>query len=137
MSASAAVEGYGSVFSTSPTDVTYTAAGEVSKISGPGIEGKWVDVSHLSSPSGWQEFIASLVDAGEIKLEMNFVKAQYALALAWFRTTSVQYFKIVFSQGSMFKFQGGLKSLGTETPKDDKISNTLTFKITGLPVFTP
>ncbi len=108
----------------------------MSKISGPGIEGKWVDVTHLSSPSGWQEFIASLVDAGEIKLELNFVKAQYNTALSWFRSSTVNYFKIVFSQASVFIFQGGLKSLGTETPKDDKISNTMTFKITGKPSFT-
>lgn len=134
---SLAIEGYGTIFATSPDGVTYTGVAEVSKIGGPNMEGKWVDVTHLLSPNGWMEFIPSLVDAGEIKLELNWTKTQYNSVISSFRPATPLFMKITFTTGSTLVMQGGLKSAGLEIPKDDKITNQLTFKITTKPTFTP
>lgn len=51
---------------------TFTTIAEVLDISGPSVEVDTEDVTSHDS-GGWREHIATLVDAGEVEFEINFI----------------------------------------------------------------
>lgn len=131
-----AVEGYGSFIQLS-TDGgnTYTQYGEIIKIGLPGINGKVIEASHMASPSGWDEFIPGMVDAGELTVELNFTKAQFNSFISLFRSTNM-FAKLGFSTGSLLVGACLMQKLGSEVPLKDRITATIGVKWTGKPVFT-
>lgn len=132
-----AVEGYGSFiqYSTDGGSTYSTALTEVTDIKGPGEKGKSINATHLLSPNGYEEFIPGLVDGGEVKLDLTFVKATYNAVRALVRTTPL--WKITFSQGSTIVFSGFLTEIDNQIPKEDRIKADVTLKVTGKPTFTP
>src|SRR5262245_7736439 len=75
MAASQALLGYGSVIEiqneTSP-DV-FVALAEVISITPPSADVDQVDVTHMSSPNRFREFIDGLIDGGEFSFDINFI----------------------------------------------------------------
>ncbi len=74
-----------------------------------------------------------LVDAGEVELEMNYIKAETALIHALWRTTGT--YKIVFSDSANWSFTGYMKGISNEAPHDDKVEASTSWKISGKPTF--
>lgn len=137
--------GYGAKFQngndSSPETFTDLVGIEITNITPPGPTRDSIDASHELSPDSYREFIAGLSDAGEVSIEFNFVPtaAGYATLLGEFATSSASATKtrrIVFPDTSYFQFEGFLTGLPIETPLDDKMSATATWKITGRPFFT-
>lgn len=131
-----AMEGYGTIFGVSATgDAVFIDVAEVQKISGPSFEGKVIDVSHMLSPDGFDEFKPGMVDPGEIHVELSYTSDDAVLLYGLFRLNiSV---KITFTDTATWVANGFIKSFGTETPMNDRISCTAVFKVSGVPSFTP
>lgn len=128
----AGLDGFGTKFYRM-SGTSSTAVSGITSVSGPSMEGEVLDVSDMDSTNGFREKIPGIVDAGEVELEMNYLKAEMALLHALWRTTGT--YKIVFSDSSNFSFTGFMSALGDEAPYDDKVSASSTWAISGKPTF--
>lgn len=124
-----ATEGFGTT-----VDLNSVAVAELLSVSGPSIAGETIDTTHMESADGYREKIPGLVDAGQLELEVQYVKAQTNTIKALLRQTIP--FVVTFPDGSTFSGNGHITALSTEVPLEDKITQTITLDITGNPTFT-
>ena len=135
--------GHGSIFRTDNGDSpgAWLAFGEVTSITPPGLSRDAIDASHNASPGQAREFVAGLIDGGEVSLEFNLIpsSASAAALMAEFALTGSSALtarQIVFPDGAIWAFNAFLTGFEQEDPVDDKMSGTATYKISGLPVLT-
>ena len=139
MAGSAAIPGYGSYFyggtlaDPPAADTADTKVAEVKGITGPGITGDDIDVTHTDSSDGYREFIPGLADSGEVSLDVNFTKAELALIWSYVRTERT--YMVTFSDGSKWYGNGYVKGITNEAPLDGAITGTVTVKCSGKWVF--
>lgn len=115
----------------STTPGTFTAVAEVYDITPPNETTDIIDVSHMMSTD--REFIMGLTDPGECSFEMNFVpgSASEALLLAAKAARAAKNFRIVFPNLATWTFGGLLTGYEPAMPNDDKMTCTVTIKVTG------
>ncbi len=128
----AGLDGFGTKFYRMSGTASTAVAG-VTSIGGPNTQGKDIDITDMDSTNGFMEFLPGIVDAGEVSLSLNFLKAEALNLYALYRTTGS--YKIVWPDSSNLAMAGYLKSFGPETPHDDKATATAAFKISGKPTF--
>jgi hypothetical protein len=142
MSASTGMNSYSSSIGVDPTGgVTYVIQAEVREIGFPDMKISQSDRSNLSSPNAAREFTPGMIDPGDIKLKLNFTQTQYALFLTNLRKSAMGWqiaFPLIGSQTTAAKLagQGAWSEVGGAIPEDDTVTNDVTLKCTGLPVFT-
>lgn len=124
--------GYGTTFSGATTG----AIGEITRVGLPGISVDEIDVTTMDSTEAWKEFIAGLKDAGEASLTLLYEKANTATLMGAVGAAN-EVWTITLPDGSTFACSGFIKSLGGESPQEDKISQTATVRFSGEPTFTP
>lgn len=133
--------GHGSVFSIatadSPTD--YVTISEVTSITPPKLSRDTIDATSNDSAEKWREFIAGLKDGGEMSVEMNFIpeSSGNVRILGSFNSDRALKCKIVFpdSPTTQWAFDAFCTGYEPADPVDDKMSATVTFKLTGKPDF--
>lgn len=111
----------------------FTKIAEVNSISGPNRSRDVIDVTSLDSTGGYREYIPGFKDGGTIQLTMNFTNSTYEQMDADFESDDVQYYEIVLPDDdtTTLEFEGYVTELPLEIPPDDKITATVTIKITG------
>jgi len=131
--------GYGSVFeiATENSPDAYLAMAEVTNITPPSADVDQIDVTHMTSPLRYREFIDGLIDAGECSFDINFVPGNTAdqrlfelLGLP-IGTNHARNCRISFPNGVTWSFLGTLTGYEPDVPTDDKMTATVTFKVTG------
>lgn len=134
--------GYGTLFASGNGAVpeVFTTLAEVTNITPPGWARDTVDASHEQSPGAHREFIAGLADAGEVSLDINYVPGGAAAAAleaekALTGSSAAINRRITFPDGSYMTFTGILTAFEPDAPIDDKMSASLTFKVSGVPTF--
>lgn len=139
MSTSARI-GYGTLFKSGNGAVpeVFTTLAEVTAITPPALARDTVDATHEESPGAWREFIAGLKDGGEVSLDLNFVPGGTAAAAMMAEldldgALAKINRQIIFPDGSYFSFAGILTAFEPDAPIDDKMSASVTFKVTGKP----
>jgi len=132
--------GYGSVFDVS-TDggSTWTVIAEVFNITPPSDTVDVVDATHMGSPNRTREFILGLQDPGEASFEMNFVPGSASDTFIQARKAAGVKVKcrITFPNAVIWTFDGLLTNYAPAAPLEDKMTATVTFKVTGSYVATP
>src|SRR5437763_276237 len=124
-----AMHSYTATLCAVPTgSASYSALAECMKISGPGIDVKSVDITHLRSANGYKDFMAGFADSGELTLELLFDQAEYAALLGYLRNSGIAWqltFPKVGAQATAatLVFKGFITKLGQEIPEDDKVTN--------------
>jgi predicted secreted protein len=135
---SEAMLGYGSHFQIetgSPAD--FVDLGEVFDITPPSSEVDQVDVTHMQSPGRRREFIDGLIDSGECSFEMNYIPGSVAdLALLDILNTPVgesrrRTCRIIYPNSVTDTFSANLMNYEPTVPTDDKMTATVTFRVTG------
>jgi hypothetical protein len=128
-----AIHGHGTTFS-----IGATAVGNIITIGGPDITRDPLDVSTMDSTSKFREFIPGMLDSGEITLELNYdgTAAGTGNFLSQQMTATAQTMTIVLpAQGaggtSSWAIAGFMTGLGQAIPFDDKVTQTVTIKLTG------
>lgn len=106
---------------------------EVNSISGPSMSRETIDVTSLDSSGGYREFITGFRDAGTLQLTMNFTSSTLTTMKADFESATAQNYEIVLPDTSTttLEFEGLVTDLPMEISPDDKITLTVTIKITG------
>jgi predicted secreted protein len=98
-----------------------------------------IDVTSLDSTGGYREFIAGFRDPGTVQLTMNFTASTYDIMKTDFESDAEQNYEILFpeaegassTQGYSLEFIGLVTELPIEIPTDDKVTSTVTIKISG------
>ncbi|HVL82628.1 MAG TPA: phage tail tube protein [Actinomycetota bacterium] len=118
------------------TPGTYTTVAEVRNIGGPGLSVDTSDVtSHDSGP--WREFISTLIDPGEVSLDLNFLPddpTQTAL-LDDLQARRVGTWRLLFPNGATWGFPALVTGFEPSSPHDGELSASATLKVTGQPDF--
>lgn len=130
-----AVAGVGTLFKRGDGESSeaFTSLSEVNSIGGPNKTRETIDVTSLDSTGGYREFIASFRDAGEITLEMNWTRDGYDTLNDDFESSNSVNYQIVFPDTgeTTYDFAGYVTGVEQSVPTDDKITMTVTIKITG------
>lgn len=133
MPETAAQIGYGSIFEISTNDgATWTKVGEVMAITPPSDEIDVLDATHMESPDRTREFITGLRDPGEASFEMNFVPGSAGdTALQAVRDAGERIrARITFPNAVIWTFSAILTGYEPDVPLDDKMTASVTFKVT-------
>ena len=112
----------------------YVQIAEVTNITWPGYKRDAIDVTYMDSASSFREYIAGLIDAGEVSVEMNWVPSATDPILAAM-TAGVGQFKIQYNGGVNIVFRAIVTGWSTQSPLGEKLSGTATFKLTGVPTW--
>jgi predicted secreted protein len=123
-----------------PTE-TFTTIANVTNIGGPNRTRDTIDVTTHGSPDAWKEFIGALKDGGEVSLDINYDPAEVTHDLDDdFDDVEPRNYQIVILPDTedehTWDFAGILTELGDEFPYDDKMSRSMTIKISGKPILT-
>ena len=111
--------------------------GEVFNITPPSFTLDQIDVTHMQSADRIREFIDGLVDPGECSFEQNYIPgsasdivllAILALPIGQSRTRNC---RIIYPNGKLDTFKANLQQYEPNVPTDDKMTATVTFKVTG------
>lgn len=134
MAETQAAIGYGSLFSVSTDDgTTFVDIAEVNNITPPSSTFDMVDATHMQSPNGDREFIIGLSDPGEASFDMNFVPGSAAdLKVQTIKAARARVkCRITFPNEVTWTFSGLLMTYEPAVPTDDKMTATVTFKVSG------
>lgn len=106
---------------------------EINSISGPSPTRDTIDVTSLDSTDGYREFIGGFRDGGAVQLTMNFTRDTYDNAKADFESDSSVSYEIAFpdAENTTIEFVGFVTEIPLEIVPDDKITATVTIKISG------
>jgi len=106
---------------------------EINSISGPNKSRGTIDVTSLDSTAGYREFIGGLRDGGVTQLGMNFIRASYDTMNDDFESDTNQNYEIVLpdAENTTIEFVGLVTELPLEVPVDDKITMTVSIKVSG------
>lgn len=119
----------------------FTTVAEVISISGPALALGTIEVTNMSSASNYREFVAGLKDAGEVKLDINFLPTdgtQDASAglLKDFDDRTLRDFQLVFPDASTttWSFSAFITAFSPSAKVDDRLTASVTLRVSGAPV---
>lgn len=131
--------GYGSTFERgvgSPTPV-WTELARVTEINAPSLSRETADVTHLKSTDRYREFIGAMRDGGEVSFTLiyNPANTTHQSLMTDFEGNVAVDYRITFSDDDAYRwtFQGFITGLETPIAMEDKVSQSVTIKITGKP----
>lgn len=113
----------------------FTTISEVKSIGGPKLTQETIETTHMESPNSYKEYLASLLDAGEMSFDVNFtnVAAQTNVILDLENRTK-RNFQLVFSTAAgnvTFSFAAFVTNFEFNFAIQEAISASVTLKITG------
>ena len=118
----------------------FTDIAELINLSPPSLSLDTVESTHTSSTNKYREFIAGLLDAGEVSIEVNFLPAnatqnEAAGILKDMKDRTKRNFKIVFpdSGATIWSFAAFVTAFNPSAPIDDRMTASITLKLTGDP----
>lgn len=120
---------------------TFTTVPEVRSISGPSMETDEADVTtHSSAAFGaFREFILTLIDAGTIEFDINYVPSDSVhagLRSDFLNRTKRNWQLVLPGNVQTISFAGYVKTIPLEFPVDGPITQKLTIRCTGAPTFS-
>lgn len=134
-------DGFGTLFQrgngATPTEV-FTTIANVTGIKGPDRKRETIDVTAHDSPEQYMEFIGGLKDGGEVQLDINYDPGNATHDLDDdFDDVAPRSYRVVILPGTddehTWSIKGIMTELGDEFPYDDKMTRSMTIKITGKP----
>lgn len=117
---------------------TFTEIANVSNIGGPSVSIEALDVTAHDSADEFKEFIGGLGDGGEVSLSLNWDSTEAThntLVTTALARSNVDY-KLTFADGGEWAFEALITGLEFDNPVDGKEEASVTFKVSGKPVFT-
>lgn len=134
-----AMLGYGSVFQVQAENSpdNFVDMAEVISITPPTFKLDQIDVTHMQSPNRNREFIGGLNDPGECSFDINFIPGNatddrlFELLNLPTGTLRTRACRISFPNGVTWSFSAELTGYEPTVPVDDKMTATVTFKVTG------
>lgn len=120
-----------------PVTPVFTAIANITSLSPGGVTREILDVTAHDSPNGYMEFLGGLKDPGEVSFDINYEPAVHDVLLDDFELDDPVDYEVAFPDGTVMAFPAILTEFAREAPYDDKLSASITMKISGKPVITP
>ncbi|MBP1842009.1 hypothetical protein J2046_000253 [Rhizobium petrolearium] len=138
MSDTKASIGYGITFEMADiaTPDTRVYLAEVFDVTPPSDTTDSVDATHMQSPNRTREFIEGLTDPGEASFEMNYVPGSASDRALEAAKGKRKICYITFPNGCQLSFVGIRQAYEKAAPTDDKMTATVTFKVSGEPILS-
>lgn len=114
-----------------------TAIGGITEFSRSGADRNFIDVTTLTSASGYREFIPGLKDGGTLEISGNFLIADPGQIILRAGSDTVQAVIITLSDATEISFNAFIQPPSEDNPLDDKVGFTASLKITGAITYTP
>ena len=130
-----ATTGFGTVLA----GVTVGTVGNILTISGPNETRDAIDLSTADSAAQVREFMAGMIDSGEITLTVNYDGSDSGVANALhtaFLAGTAEVWTITFKDTSTAAASGFITALGQTAPFDDKVTQDITIKLTAVVTYT-
>lgn len=113
----------------------FTTVAEIKNLTGPQRQQSIIEVTHMESPNAYREYIASLLDAGEVTYDMNFtnVTSQQNI-IADLENRVTRNFQIVFvtAAGTVtYDFAALVTKFDHSFSMEAAIAAAVTMKVTG------
>lgn len=117
-----------------PTDFTYLA--EIFDVTPPSDTTDTPDATHMQSPNRTREFIDGLTDPGEASFEMNYVPGSDSDKALIAAKGKRKWLRVTYPNGVQLLFVGIRQGYEKSAPTDDKMTASVTFKVSGEPILT-
>jgi predicted secreted protein len=119
------------------TAETFTTIAEVKDISGPSLSLNTVDVT-AHDGSGWRDFVATLLDGGEVTFEVNYVPTNAthnntAGLIKMMTGRTLRNYQLVFPGPTTWTFPAYVTGFEPAAPVDGALTASVTMKISGQP----
>jgi len=126
-------------FGTTTGTTTSATLANVTNVSGMDSDAEEIDVTAHDSSGAYREFVPSFIDAGEVSFDINFdprnaTHRATSGGILWLRDQRIiAPFKIKFpgTPTDSVSFMGFVKSVPFDGPFDDKLSATVTVRVSG------
>jgi predicted secreted protein len=119
---------------------TFTEIAEVTKIARTGGKSDMADVTNMDSPSAYREYLPTLLDAGDISIDGNYLgnqDASQASFQALFDNQTLSTWEIVLPQSfGTWTFSAYVSAFDFDLPHDKQATFSAKLKITGKPSFS-
>lgn len=117
-----------------PTDFTYLS--EIFDVTPPSDTTDTPDATHMQSPNRTREFIDGLTDPGEASFEMNYVPGSDSDKALIAAKGKRKWLRVTYPNGVQLLFIGIRQGYEKSAPTDDKMTASVTFKVSGEPILT-
>lgn len=133
--------GYASQFKVgnggSPTETFTDFGAKVTSITPPGYSREAIDATHMASPDRYKEFIAGLMDAGEVSMDLNYLPSAADAFIAALEAGKKNYQIVMPGDDEVtFTFTAICTAYQPTAPVDGKMTASATFKISGKPTLS-
>jgi len=110
--------------------------GSLTAINGPAVSVDTIDVSAHDSTNAYREFVAGLIDGGEISVEGNLASATAGnVFMTAIESRTTQSITVTFPSGTAgsWSMAGIVTGFETQSPFDGKLGFSASVKVTGKP----
>lgn len=118
-----------------PTEA-FTPIANVTNITPPSLSRDTSDVTAHDSADGWREFIGLLKDGGEVSIDVNYDPSKHDTLVDDFDDVDTRSYKITFPDATEWAFEAIMTGFEPDAPHDDKLTASVTFKVSGKPTIT-
>lgn len=133
---------YGATVEWGDDGTTFTNVPEVKTLAVPSDEIEYVDATNLDSAGGYREYVAGLVDAGEITLNAGYTSDGFETAYNYQVNKTLVYFRTTLpveegqSTGDVFEFTALVRAQLQQNAVGELIGFDMVLRISGQPTFT-
>lgn len=112
---------------------------EVHNISGPSVSRDSIETTHHGSTGGFREYTPGLRDGGEVSIDINWLPVNGSHEAIYTQLTSGQssnsQYRISFptTPATTFTFSGHVTGFEASAPIDDRLTASVTIKVSGAP----
>lgn len=136
MAATNAKAGFGSLLKRGDGGGTevFTTIAEVKDINGPAMRQMFEDATHQESPGGFEEFVPTVRQSGDVTCTCNLLAADTTQALLradLLAGTKHNYRLTIPGTGKRISFAAYVQELGPAVPLKGVITMDVSFKVTG------
>lgn len=129
--------GSGTKFMRTPdSGTTWNAVANIKDLGFPEESRDTSEDSYIDATDSYKEFVAGMIDSGEANIVLKWDQTdteQVALHADFEGDGQPKMYKIVFPDNSNFVFNAVISKRGKEIPKNETITQSFTFKLSGKP----
>lgn len=127
--------GMGTVFemATVAAPTVWTHIGEIFDMTPPAATDETIEVTNFDSPNRTREYIPGLSDMGSFAFEMNYVPGSASDLFLIASRGVTRKCRITFANGVIITFDGVRESYEPSLPVDDRMTASVSFKVSGDP----
>lgn len=131
-----ALDAFGTTLSRDTGDGVFEPIASVTALTPPGFSRETLDVTSHDSEDGWMEFLGGLKDPGEVSCDVNYDPVDHDKLIDGFDDDLPVDYEIAFPDGTVWSFGAILTGFEADAPYDDKLTASLTWKVTSRPSIT-